>query len=139
MHKKEFRVRKKLTDMRPVDDFVTQNTPGLKIFEENWGGMQIAYHIFAPGTDFTGLLTGKGLDHDLCGVEHWAYVLKGALEVIYLDGTIEVWRAGEAGFMPAPHNFMSKEGAEIIQFSSSGGLAAQGKKIQDFVAKQMKK
>jgi hypothetical protein len=132
-------MKKKLTDMHPVDDFVTQSTPGLKIWEENWGGMQIAYHVFAPGTDFTDILKGKGLDHDLCGVEHWAYVLKGALEVIYLDGTIEVWRAGEAGYMPAPHNFKSKEGAEIIQFSTAGGLAAQGKKIQEFVAKNMKK
>ena len=51
--------------------------------------MQCAYHIFAPGTDFTDILKGKGFEHDLCGVEHWAYVLKGTLEVIYLDGTIE--------------------------------------------------
>ena len=35
-------MHKKLTDMRPVDDIVTQNTPGLKIWEENWGGMQCA-------------------------------------------------------------------------------------------------
>jgi hypothetical protein len=42
-------------------------------------------------------------------------------------------------FWPAPHNFKSKAGAEIIQFSTDGGLAAQGKRIQDFVAKQMKK
>jgi hypothetical protein len=118
-------MRKKLTDMRPVDDFVTQNTPGLKIWDERWGGMQCAYHVFAPGTDFTDILKGKGLEHDLCGVEHWAYVLKGSVEVIYLDGTIE--------------NFKSKEGAEIIQFSTDGGLAAQGKRIQEFVAKQMKK
>ncbi len=55
-----------------------------------WGGMQCAYHVFAPGTDFTDILKGKGLEHDLCGVEHWAYVLKGSVEVIYLDGTIEV-------------------------------------------------
>jgi hypothetical protein len=46
-------VRKKLMDMQPVDDYVTQHTPGLRIWEENWGGMQVAYHIFAPGTDFT--------------------------------------------------------------------------------------
>ena len=80
-------MHKKLTDMHPVDDIVTQNTPGLKIWEENWGGMQCAYHVFAPGTDFTDILKGKGLAHDLCGVEHWAYVLKGTLRVIYLDGT----------------------------------------------------
>ena len=82
-------MRKKLTDMHPVDDFVTQNTPGLKIWDENWGGMQCAYHIFAPGTDFTEHSEGKGLEHDLCGVEHWAYILKGTLKVIYLDGTVD--------------------------------------------------
>ena len=118
--------------MHPVDDIVTQNTPGLKIWDENWGGMQCAYHIFAPGTDFTQILAGKGLAHDLCGVEHWAYVLKGSLKVIYLDGTVEICRAGEACYWPAPHNFNSKEGAEIIQFSTAGGLAAQAKIIQEY-------
>jgi hypothetical protein len=132
-------MHKKLTDMRPVDDFVTQNTPGLKIWEENWGGMQGAYHVFAPGTDFTDILKGKGLAHDLCGVEHWAYVLKGSLEVIYLDGTIEVCRAGEFCYWPAPHNFKSKEGAEIIQLSGGGALAAQAKVITEFCAKHAKK
>ena len=88
-------MHKKLTDMNPVDDFVTQNTPGLKIWDERWGGMQCAYHVFAPGTDFTDILKGKGLEHDLCGVEHWAYVLKGTVEVIYLDGTIEVAALGK--------------------------------------------
>jgi hypothetical protein len=83
-------MHKKLTDMKPVDDFVTRATPGLKIWEENWGGMQCAYHVFAPGTDFTDILKGKGLEHDLCGVEHWAYVLKGTVEVIYLDGSVDV-------------------------------------------------
>jgi hypothetical protein len=129
-------MKKQLMDMNPVDDFVTQNTPGLKIWEENCGGMQIAYHIFAPGTDFTDILKGKGLEHDLCGVEHWAYCLKGELEVIYLDGTVETWRAGDAGYMPAPHNFKSPKGGEVLQFSTAGGLAAQGKKIMEFMTKQ---
>ena len=130
---------KKLTDMKPVDDIVTQNTPGLKIWEENWHGMQCAYHTFIPGTDFTEILKGKGLEHDLCGVEHWAYVLKGSLQVIYLDGTIENCVAGEACYWPAPHNFKSKDGAEILQFSTAGGLGAQAKVIQEFFANKMKK
>ena len=129
-------MHKKLTDMKPVDDIVTQNTPGLQIWEENWNGMQCAYHVFAPGTDFTDILKGKGLPHDLCGVEHWAYVLKGTLEVIYLDGSIEVCSAGEACYWPAPHNFKSKEGAEILQFSTAGGLAAQAKIVEEFMMKQ---
>ena len=126
-------MHKKLTDMRPVDDYVTQKTPGLKIWDEMWGGMQVAYHIFAPGTDFTQLL--KGLPHDLCGVEHWAYVIKGSVEVIYLDGSIEECTEGDVCFWPAPHNFKSKEGAEIIQFSTSGGLAKQAERIVEFMAK----
>ena len=129
-------MHKKLTDMRPVDDYVTQKTPGLKIWDENWGGMQIAYHIFAPGTDFTQLL--KGLPHDLCGVEHWAYVLKGTLRVIYLDGTEDICRAGEACYWPAPHNFITEEGAEILQFSTAGGLAAQAKHVEEMIAKMKK-
>ena len=139
MGEKELTMRRKLTDMHPVDDIVTQNTPGLKIWEENWGGMQCAYHIFAPGTDFTDILKGKGLPHDLCGVEHWAYVLKGTLKVIYLDGTVDICRAGECCYWPAPHNFISEEGAEILQFSTAGGLAAQAKIVQEHFAKKMKK
>jgi hypothetical protein len=129
-------MHKKLTDMRPVDDYVTQKTPGLKIWDEMWGGMQVAYHIFAPGTDFTQLL--KGLPHDLCGVEHWAYVLKGTLRVIYLDGSEDVCRAGEACYWPAPHNFITEEGAEILQFSTAGGLAAQAKVVEEMIAKMKK-
>ena len=36
-------------DMDPVDDFVTQQTPGLKIYQKVWGGMQCAYHMLCPG------------------------------------------------------------------------------------------
>ena len=128
-------MRSKLKEMNVVDDFVTRNTPGLQIWDVMWGGMQCAYHIFAPGTDFTDILKGKGLEHDLCGVEHWAYVLKGKLEVIYLDGSIEECTEGDVCFWPAPHNFKSKEGAEIIQFSTAGGLANQAKRIVEFMAK----
>ena len=84
-----------------------------------WGDMQCAYHIFAPGTDFTELL--KGLPHDLCGVEHWAYVLKGTLKVIYLDGTVDVCTAGDVCYWPAPHNFISDEGAEILHSAPPAG------------------
>ena len=133
-------MHKKLMDMNPVDDFVTQNTPGLKIWDENWGGMQCAYHVFAPGTDFTDILKGKGLEHDLCGVEHWAYVLKGTVwRSFTLTGPLRSAALGTCCFWPAPHNFKSKAGAEIIQFSTDGGLAAQGKRIQEFVASHMKK
>jgi hypothetical protein len=137
MRKKELSMRSQLAAMDPVDDFVTQNTPGLKIWQKVWGDMQCAYHIFAPGTDFTQLL--KGLPDDLCGVPHHAYVISGTLKVIYKDGSVEVCKAGDVCYWPAPHNFISDEGAEIIQFSTSGGLAKQAKIIEDMIAKKMQK
>ena len=126
-------MRSQLTDMEPVDDYVTQMTPGLKIWQEVWGDMQCAYHIFAPGTDFTALL--EPLPRHLCEVPHWAYVLSGTLNVIYEDGTVDACSAGDVCFWPAPHNFKSEEGAEIIQFSTAGGLAAQAKVVEDIIAK----
>jgi hypothetical protein len=58
------------------------------------------------------------------------------LEVIYLDGSVDVCTEGECCFWPAPHNFKSKEGAEILQFSTAGGLAAQAKIVKEFMEKQ---
>ena len=124
-------------DMDPVDDFITQQTPGLKIYQKVWGGMQCAYHIFAPGTDFTKLLAPMPPD-GLCTVPHHAYVISGKLRVIYKDGTQDVCTAGDVCFWPAPHNFISEEGAEIIQFSGSGALAAQAKVVEDLMAKMKK-
>ncbi len=126
-------MRSQLADMDPVDDFVTQMTPGLKITQKVWGDMQCAYHVFAPGTDFTALL--EPMPRHLCEVPHWAYVLKGSMEVIYEDGTVEVCSAGDVCYWPAPHNFKSPEGAEIIQFSTSGGLAEQAVVIEEIMAK----
>ena len=127
-------MRSQLTDMEPVDDFVTQNTPGLKIWQEVWGDMQCAYHHFEPGTDFTRLLAP--MPDGLCGVPHHAYVISGTLKVIYKDGTTDVCKAGDVCYWPAPHNFISDEGAEIIQFSSAGALAAQAAIVEELMAKR---
>ena len=124
-------------DMDPVDDFVTQQSPGLKIWQKVWGGMQCAYHSFPPGTDFTALLAP--MPEHLCTVPHHAYVISGKLRVIYKDGSQDVCTAGDVCYWPAPHNFISEEGAEIIQFSGSGALAEQAKVIEDLIAKQAKK
>ena len=104
--------------MDPVDDFVTQQTPGLHIYQKVWGGMQCAYHVFAPGTDFTRLLAP--MPDGLCGVPHHAYVISGTMSVIYKDGTEDVCTAGDVCYWPAPHNFMS----EKARRSSSSAVVA---------------
>ncbi len=127
-------MRSQLRDMDPVDDFVTQQTPGLEIFQKVWGDTQCAYHKFAPGTDFTALLAP--MPDGLCGVPHHAYVISGSMQVIYKDGSIDECKAGDVCYWPAPHNFKSKEGAEIIQFSGSGALAEQAAVIEGLLAQQ---
>ena len=113
-------------DMDPVDDFITQNTPGLKITRRSGAACN------APTTALPRALTSRALlapmPHGLCGVPHHAYVISGSMEVIYKDGSVETCKAGDVCYWPAPHNFKSKEGAEIIQFSGSGdtGCAGQG-------------
>ena len=42
-------MRKKLTDMQPVDDFVTRNTPGLKIWDEQLGRHAVRLPHLCPG------------------------------------------------------------------------------------------
>ena len=141
----------------PVDDFITQQTPGLKtIYQKVWGGMQCAYHCFAPGTDFTHRRQScwrqcrtVSVTTGLVTAEHHAYVISGSMAELGRSSTRSCWAnaagrsrtvphhdhqrqaarrvAGDVCFWPAPHNFISEEGAEIIQFSGSGALAAQAK------------
>jgi hypothetical protein len=123
-------------DMDPVDDFVTQQTPGLKILQKVWGGMQCAYHALPRVLTSRALLAP--MPDGLCTVPHHAYVISGKLRVIYKDGSQDVCTAGDVCYWPAPHNFISEEGAEIIQFSGSGELAAQAKVVEDLMAKMKK-
>ena len=119
-------MRSNWKDMEPVDDFVTQQTPGLKITQKVWGDMQCAYHSFAPGTDFTELL--KPLPDGLCGVPHHAYVISGSMDVIYKDGSVETCKAGDVCYWPAPHNFISRgrRGDHTVQRFWCVGQASQG-------------
>ena len=57
------------------------------------------------------------------------------MEVIYKDGTTEICKAGDVCYWPAPHNFKSKEGAEIIQFSGAGALGEQAAVIKELLEK----
>ena len=130
-------MRSQWKEMDPVDDFVTQQTPGLKIYQKVWGGMQCAYHSL-PRV-LTSRRCWRHCRDGLCGVPHHAYVISGTLRVIYKDGSEDVCKAGDVCYWPAPHNFISEEGAEIIQFSGSGELAAQAAVIEGIMAKMAKK
>ena len=42
-------MRSQLTDMEPVDDYVTQNTPGLKIWQASLGRHAVRLPHLRPG------------------------------------------------------------------------------------------
>ena len=127
-------MRSQLTDMEPVDDFVTQNPRASRSGRKSGATCSAPTTTLSPGTDFTRLLAP--MPDGLCGVPHHAYVISGTLKVIYKDGSVDVCKAGDVCHWPAPHNFISDEGAEIIQFSGSGALAAQAEVIAGLMAKR---
>jgi hypothetical protein len=94
---------------------LTNEAPGLRIHNAEWGGMVIGYIEVPAGTDFTPLF--EGLPNDACHCPHWGYVLKGAVHVRYLDGTVEITRAGEVFYWPGGHTGWVEEDSVFIDFS----------------------
>jgi len=82
-------------------------------------GTNINFVHFNATVDATPLL--KGLPNDECQAAHWGYVIKG--EVSYTVGGVEeVYREGDAFYVPAGHTSGATAGAQIIQFSPSDAL-----------------
>jgi quercetin dioxygenase-like cupin family protein len=89
-------------------------------------GQNINIVHFNATVDATPLL--KGLPNDQCQAPHWGYVIKG--EVSYtIDGVEEIYRQGDAFYVPAGHTSGATAGAEIVQFSPSDLLHETEKTI----------
>jgi hypothetical protein len=58
-----------------------------------------------------------GLPDDHCQCEHWGYVFNGAIRFSYVDGSAEVFRAGDAYYVRPGHLPTVLEAAELIEFS----------------------
>lgn len=79
----------------------------------------IAFVNFKATVDATPLM--KGLPNDQCQAPHWVYVIKG--EVTYtINGVEEIYKEGDASYVPAGHTSGATAGAEIVQFSPSAPL-----------------
>lgn len=87
----------------------------------NWGGMTSAYMRMEDGADFTPFL--EGLPDDLCQAPHWGYVLQGALQVRYTDGSEETVGAGEIYYLPPGHTVWFEEETEYVEFSPQQEMA----------------
>jgi glyoxylate utilization-related uncharacterized protein len=83
-------------------------------------GQNINFVTFQATVDGAPLL--KGLPNDQCQCPHAGYVIKG--EVSYtVNGVEEIFKEGDAFYVPPGHTPAAMAGAEIVQFSPSAPLA----------------
>lgn len=85
-----------------------------------WGGLAVDLNNAPAGSDFRPLL--MGLENDHCQVPHWGYVVKGAIQIEYEDGTSEVFREGEAFYMRPGHTGGVLEDLLLVSFSPEEGM-----------------
>src|SRR5690349_19118534 len=86
------------------------------------GGALAGEHVaLAAGTDIAPLL--QGLDGDACQAPHWGYMLSGAVDVTYVDGSVERCSSGDLFHWPAGHSIRVLEDAEFVMFSPRLGHA----------------
>ena len=84
------------------------------------GGMTVDLNNSPGGSDFRPLLVG--LENDHCQVPHWGYVVKGAIQIEYEDGTMEVFREGEVFYMRPGHTGEVLEDLVLVSFSPEEGM-----------------
>jgi hypothetical protein len=73
------------------------------------------WFTLGAGTDIAPLLVG--LDGDACQAPHWGYMLSGAVDVTYTDGTVERCSAQDLFHWPPGHSVRVLEDAEVVLFS----------------------
>ncbi len=76
----------------------------------------------AKGSDLAPILAGLPNDH--CQCPHWGYVMEGAIEVRYEDGSMETIRSGELYYWPPGHVVKFVEDTTYVEFSPAAEMAA---------------
>ena len=109
---------------------VALDLPGATFRVSEWDNMAVAYVELDAGTDATPLL--QGLPNDKCSCPHWGYMLKGAIQVRYTDGTEETCKAGEMFHWPEGHTVWVEEDTAFLEFSPKDEL----KKVYDHIGEK---
>lgn len=97
-----------------------------------WGGMTVDLNNAPAGTDFTPLL--EGLENDHCQVPHWGYVVHGSIQIVYEDGSTDVFKEGEAFYMKPGHTGQVLEDLQLVSFSPEEGMHELGDHLKKKVA-----
>jgi hypothetical protein len=59
----------------------------------------------------------RGLPDDRCQCRHLGYLVSGCFRVVYLDGSEETVRAGQAYVLEPGHFVQTLEATELVEFS----------------------
>jgi hypothetical protein len=112
---------------------VSLDLPGAKFQLAEWGEkIAVAYVQLAAGADAAPLLSGLPADH--CPCPHWGYVLQGAVQVSYTDGTEETVGAGEAFYWPPGHTIRADQDTRFLDFSPRQEL----KEVYDHIGRKVR-
>lgn len=91
---------------------------------ESWhrevDGHAIEFVTFKQDIDSAPLL--KGLPDDQCHCPHWGYVLSGSV-TFTVDGQEEVFKPGDAFYVPPGHLQRAAAATEYLQFSPAKEMA----------------
>jgi hypothetical protein len=82
-------------------------------------GYTIQFVTFNGDIDATPLM--KGLPGDACSCPHWGYVFTGRVTFRYPDHD-EVFKAGDAFYLPPGHIPLADAGSEYLQFTPAEPL-----------------
>jgi hypothetical protein len=104
---------------------------------DGWGGLAVDVNNAPKGTNFTPLL--EGLENDNCQVPHWGYVVKGAVQIVYEDGSKETFKEGEAFYMKPGHTALVLEDLKLVSFSPEDGMHKLNEHLEKKVAEMSKK
>ena len=86
---------------------------------EDLDGYTVDFMTFGEGGNLAPML--KGLPDDRCQCPHWGYVAKGSISMQFADRD-EVYRAGDAVYIPPGHIPTYEAGTEFVQFSPTEDL-----------------
>lgn len=88
-------------------------------FENFDDGFTVGFETYTADADLSPLFAG--LPDDRCPCQHWGYVLKGEVSFRTASGE-EVFRAGDAYYVPPGHTPTIYAGTEIVEFSPTAEL-----------------
>ena len=117
--------------MKKEDMPVALELPVATFKKTEWDDLALAYVTLKAGADATPLL--EGLQDDKCQCPHWGYMLEGAINVKYSDGTVEVCKAGEMFYWPAGHTVWVEKDTSFVEFSPKKEL----KQVYDHIGNKV--